>query len=222
MKTFKGIIYKDFVTVGAFSYICYYLCLLITAFSAFTGKMPFYSYFLFFFIYMEQPCGALWADDTQGWTKYSQTLMLPRTSIINCKYIHMILNWLAGIIIVELCLIVGNSVRGEPLIDLENIIVMSVSVLILCVISLAGSLMLFGHKFLSVGFIGISGGFIGGYYGGSMGENGSFSMQSFTEVDEDVKFMFESNFHLKVMILCAVITAAVWVFTLVRCKRKDF
>ena len=88
MKTFKGIIYKDFVTMGAFSYLFYYLCLLITAFSAFTGKMSFYLYFLFFFIFMEQPCGALWADDTQGWAKYSQTLMLPRTSIINCKYIH--------------------------------------------------------------------------------------------------------------------------------------
>ena len=83
-------------------------------------------------------------------------------------------------------------------------------------------MMLFGHRFLSVGFIGMSAGFIGGYYGGSMGENKSFSMQSFTEVDEDLKFMFESNFHLKVMILCAVITAAVWVFTLVRYKRKDF
>ena len=221
MKALKRIIYKDFVSVGGFSYICYYIMLFITMILAFWGNLPFFIFFVYFFIYTELPCGALWADDTQGWTKYSGSLMLSRKSIINGRYVYLLIHWLVGITIIELCLTAGHLMRGEQAVDLYNMVILSNSVLILCLNSIAVSLMLFGHKFIAIGFIGVSSGFIVGYFGSEIGKVKNFSMQVLNEVDDEVRFMFEKSFNFELIAVCAVITAVVWIFTLKLYQRKD-
>lgn len=221
MRIFKTIIYKDFIASGEYNYIGYFITLLFVTVLIFFGNLPFFHFFLLFFIYMEIPCGTLWADDTQGWTKYSQSFMMSRKSIVNCRYVNLLVNWLFGITITELCSVAGHLMRGEQAVDLYNLAMLSVSVFIMCIISVACSLMFFGHKFISLGVVSLSAGFIGGYYG-EIGDLKSFSMQAFYKIDDDLKFIFQTGFHVKLIAVCAVITAAVWVFTLVQYQRRDF
>lgn len=223
MKIFKYIIYKDIATMGIYSYFCYFIPLVAIAAEAAVGKLFWCTFFLLFFIYLELPLGVLWQDDNQGWRKFSPYFMIPRSSIVNAKYIQAVVNAVIGMAVVELCLMIGCAARGEKFFYVYNLAVISTAMFVLCCIFAAISLMLFGHKMIAIIAVSGSAGFIGGTFSNAGGEfhGGDLVNNFFSGAEKGFDFIMNANFYVGMIAVCAVIAAAIWFFTLIVYRKKD-
>lgn len=222
MNIYKGIICKDIATVGDFNYAFWYIFLLFIAVFTACGILNMFTLWLFFCIVLEQGLNLLWNDDTQNWNKYSPALMIPRNKIVNEKYIQLVGKTAVGVLLIELSAVAGCLVRGEKLLSMGNLLIVSEAVSVMCVISVCMLFMFMGHKFLSIAFVAFSAGMMSGMTGGSVDARpGDFCGHFDLSLKELPAFMAEPTFHWIAIIVLPIVTCLIWRLTLELYKKKD-
>ena len=216
MKLYKGLYYKDINMIGIVSTFSFSIMLAMIVSMFFSGRLGMFYLFVPTFLFLEFPLSCSWAEDTQGFAKYSASLLMPKKTAVNLRYIQLIINTVIVAVVSETAYYFSCLVKKTTWDYFNSLFIFSTICLIMSILSISLMTILLGHKVLSFMILCVSAGALGGLYG----EFGRISISGKTL--ENVSIFVNTNAQTAVIIVCTLITSFAWLITLWRYPKKDF